>query len=210
MHLILFIYVGGEGRIYNYKSTPPRPAELSTPQEGNFYAILFYMLNYRIKKSSKAKRVSIRIDQNRQVTLTMPSRFPEYLAKQFIVQKQAWIEEKLVTIPDNIYTPEHYKQHKEKARKIISARVQDWAQIMGLSYNRLSIRHTNTRWGSCSSKRNLNFSYKLIFLAPELMDYVIIHELAHLVEMNHSKRFWNIVATYCPDYSEHRARLRNC
>ena len=168
------------------------------------------MLNYRIKKSSKAKRVSIRIDQNRQVTLTMPARFPEYLAKQFIAQKQAWIEDKLSTIPDNIYTQEHYKQHKEKARKIISARVQDWAQIMGLSYNRLSIRHTNTRWGSCSSKRNLNFSYKLIFLAPELMDYVIIHELAHLVEMNHSKRFWNIVATYCPDYSDYRAKLRNC
>ena len=169
-----------------------------------------YMLQYRIKKSSKAKRVSIRIDQNRQVILTMPSRFPQYLAKQFIAQKQAWIEEKLATIPDNIYTPEHYKQHKEKARKIISARVQYWAHIMGLSYNRLSIRHTNTRWGSCSSKRNLNFSYKLIFLAPELMDYVIIHELAHLVEMNHSKRFWNIVATYCPDCSTHRAKLRNC
>lgn len=168
------------------------------------------MLNYRIKKSSKAKRVSIRIDQNRQVTLTMPARFPEYLAKQFIDQKQAWIEDKLSTIPDNIYTQEHYKQHKEKARKIISARVQDWAQIMGLSYNRLSIRHTNTRWGSCSSKRNLNFSYKLIFLDPELMDYVIIHELAHLVEMNHSKRFWNIVATYCPDYSDYRDKLRNC
>jgi len=168
------------------------------------------MLKYRIKKSSKAKRVSIRIDQNRQVTLTMPALFPEYLAKQFIDQKQAWIEEKLATIPDNIYTQEHYKQHKEKARRIISARVQDWAQIMGLSYNQLSIRHTNTRWGSCSSKRNLNFSYRLIFLDSELMDYVIIHELSHLVEMNHSKRFWNIVATYCPDYSDQRANLRNC
>ena len=188
------------------------PVQRSCPplERGIFMLYYLYMLNYRIKKSSKAKRVSIRIDQNRQVILTMPSLFPEYLAKQFIAQKQAWIEGKLATIPDNIYTPEHYKQHKEKARRIITARVQDRAKIMGLSYNRISIRHTNTRWGSCSSKRNLNFSYKLIFLDSELMDYVIIHELAHLVEMNHSKRFWNIVATYCPDYSTYIARLKNC
>ena len=209
MHLILFIYVGEGVEFIITKTFHPVQQKLPTTQEGNFYAILFYMLNYRIKKSSKAKRVSIQIDQNRQVTLTMPALFPEYLAKQFIDQKQAWIEEKLATIPNNIYTQEHYKQHKEKARRIISARVQDWAQIMGLSYNQLSIRHTNTRWGSCSSKRNLNFSYKLIFLDSELMDYVIIHELSHLVEMNHSKRFWNIVSTYCPDYSEHRAKLRD-
>jgi predicted metal-dependent hydrolase len=168
------------------------------------------MIAYKIRKSAKAKRVSIKIDQNRQVSLIIPSRFPEYLAKQFIIQKQAWIEEKLSTIPENIYTPEHYKKHKERARGIITSRVQYWAQIMGLSYNRLSIRNTATRWGSCSNKRNLNFSYKLIFLDSELMDYVIIHELAHLVEMNHSKRFWNIVGTYCEDYRECRARLRNC
>jgi predicted metal-dependent hydrolase len=169
-----------------------------------------HMIAYKIRKSAKAKRVSIKIDQNRQVSLIIPPRFPEYLAKQFVESKQDWIQEKLATIPENIYTPEHYKKHKERAREIITNRVQYWTQIMGLSYNRLSIRHTNTRWGSCSSKRNLNFSYKLMFLEPELMDYIIIHELAHLVEMNHSKRFWNIVGTYCEDYLELRARLRNC
>jgi predicted metal-dependent hydrolase len=168
------------------------------------------MIAYKIRKSAKAKRVSIKIDQNRQVSLIIPPRFPEYLAKQFIIQKQAWIEDKLSTIPENIYTQEHYKQNKESAREIITKRVQYWTQIMGLSYNRLSIRHTNTRWGSCSSKRNLNFSYKLMFLEPELMDYIIIHELAHLVEMNHSKRFWNIVETYCEDYLELRFKLQNC
>jgi predicted metal-dependent hydrolase len=168
------------------------------------------MIAYKIRKSAKAKKGSIKIDQNRQVSLIIPPRFPEYLAKQFIIQKQAWIEEKLSTIPENIYTQEHYKKNKESARVVILTRVQYWSQIMGLSYNRLSIRHTTTRWGSCSSKRNLNFSYKLMFLEPELMDYIIIHELAHLVEMNHSKRFWNIVGTYCEDYREFRARLRNC
>ena len=168
------------------------------------------MIAYKIRKSAKAKRVSIKIDQNRQVSLIIPTKFPEYLAKQFIIQKQAWIEDKLATIPENIYTQEHYKKYKETSREIITKRVQYWAQMMGLSYNRLSIRHTTTRWGSCSSKRNLNFSYKLMFLESELMDYIIIHELAHLVEMNHSKRFWNIVGTYCEDYRELRAKLRNC
>jgi predicted metal-dependent hydrolase len=200
----------GEKKKLHVDNTPPGQAILPPLKRGIFMLYYTHMIAYKIRKSAKAKRVSIKIDQNRQVTLTIPARFPQYLAKQFIVQKQAWIEEKLATIPDNIYTQEHYKHHKEKARDIITARVQDCAQIMGLSYNRLSIRHTTTRWGSCSSKRNLNFSYKLIFLDSELMDYVIIHELAHLVEMNHSKRFWNIVGTYCEDYLELRARLRNC
>ena len=100
MHLILFIYVGEGVEFIITKTFHPVQQKLPTTQEGNFYAILFYMLNYRIKKSSKAKRVSIQIDQNRQVTLTMPALFPEYLAKQFIDQKQAWIEEKLATIPN--------------------------------------------------------------------------------------------------------------
>jgi predicted metal-dependent hydrolase len=166
------------------------------------------MVAYTIKKSNKTKRVSIRINANREVIVTIPPRVPQYIAKQFVESKQDWIQEKLATIPENIYTEQHYKEHRDRARIIITARVVYWSEVMGLSYNRLSIRHTTTRWGSCSSKRNLNFSYRLMFLEPELMDYVVIHELVHLVEMNHSVRFWHIVAQYCPDYKILRGLLR--
>ena len=166
------------------------------------------MVAYTIKKSNKTKRVSIRINANREIIVTMPPRVPQYIAKQFVESKQDWIQEKLATIPENIYTEQHYQEHRDRARIIITARVVYWSEVMGLSYNRLSIRHTSTRWGSCSSKRNLNFSYRLMFLEPELIDYVVIHELAHLVEMNHSVRFWNIVAQYCPDYKILRNSLR--
>ena len=67
-----------------------------------------------------------------------------------------------------------------------------------------------TRWGSCSNKGNLNFNWKLILLAPELLDYVVVHELAHRREMNHSKNFWKIVEAELPDYRERRRRLKEC
>lgn len=166
------------------------------------------MIAYTIKKSHKAKRVTIRINRDKAVIVTIPRYMPQYVARQFVESKQDWIQEKLAIMPENLYTQQHYLEHRDRARVIITARVVYWAEVMGLAYNRLSIRNTTTRWGSCSSKRNLNFSYRLMFLEPELMDYVVIHELAHLVEMNHSARFWNIVSQYCPDYKILRSLLR--
>ena len=71
----------------------------------------------------------------------------------------------------------------------------------------ITIRNQKRRWGSCSSKGNLNFNYRLHYLPQELMDYVVVHELAHRLEMNHSARFWNIVGQYDPKYREHQKQL---
>ena len=86
-------------------------------------------------------------------------------------------------------------------------RLQLYAPQMGVSYNRVTIRNQKGRWGSCSSKGNLNFNYRLHYLPRELMDYVVVHELAHRLEMNHSARFWNIVGKYDPKYREHQKML---
>ena len=86
-------------------------------------------------------------------------------------------------------------------------RLDRYAPDMGVTYNRVTIRNQKGRWGSCSSKGNLNFNYRLHYLPQELMDYVVVHELAHRLEMNHSARFWNIVGQYDPKYREHQKRL---
>jgi predicted metal-dependent hydrolase len=101
-----------------------------------------------------------------------------------------------------------YLKHKEEARRVIMARLSHYAALYGYTWNRVAIRDQQRRWGSCSSKKNLNFNYKLIFLPKHLLDYVVIHELCHLVEMNHGKDFWDKVSVCCPNYQSCIAELR--
>ena len=101
----------------------------------------------------------------------------------------------------------HYVKHKEAARALVHARLAHWASIYNLTYKRVAIRNTRSRWGSCSKAGNLNFSYKLILLPLHLADYVIVHELCHLVEFNHSPRFWALVARTLPDYKARKSEI---
>jgi len=97
---------------------------------------------------------------------------------------------------------------KKQAKVYFFRRVDELAQAYSFEYNRVSIRDQSTRWGSCSSYKNLNFNWRL-FLAPNsISDYVIIHELAHTKQMNHSKAFWEIVGNILPDYKARRRWLR--
>jgi predicted metal-dependent hydrolase len=102
----------------------------------------------------------------------------------------------------------NYIQYKETARKFIVQKVEQYSGIYGYTFGRVSIRNTKTRWGSCSEKGNLNFSYKLLFLPEPLAEYIVAHEVCHLGELNHSARFWNLVAKTIPDWQEKRKRLR--
>ena len=102
----------------------------------------------------------------------------------------------------------HYQEHKEMARELAIARLHHFNQHYELEWKREAIRNQRRCWGSCSSLKNLNFNYKVLFLPPELRDYIIVHELCHLVELNHGQRFWALVAEQIPDYRLHRAQLR--
>jgi predicted metal-dependent hydrolase len=93
-----------------------------------------------------------------------------------------------------------YAEHKEAARALCHERLDHYNQHYQLKFNRVAIRNTRSRWGSCSSKKNLNFNYRILFLEPELQDYLIVHELCHLQEMNHAPQFWALVAEQIPDY----------
>ncbi|HKI74622.1 MAG TPA: SprT family zinc-dependent metalloprotease [Pseudomonadales bacterium] len=94
-----------------------------------------------------------------------------------------------------------------KARVVLTKRVDRLCALTGLSYQKLQIRGQRSRWGSCSSNRTLSLNYKLMFLEPELVRYLIVHELSHLRVLNHSRRFWNVVAQYEPRWRLRDAQL---
>ena len=102
-----------------------------------------------------------------------------------------------------------YQTLKEEARNIITARVEFFAQQYGVTYGRIAIRDQRTRWGSCSNKKNLNFNFRVAFLPDEFRDYIIVHEICHLKELNHSKRFWELVSQFFPHYTSIHKQLRN-
>jgi len=98
--------------------------------------------------------------------------------------------------------------NKELARALVFERIKYFNQNYRFKIRRISIRNQRSRWGSCSKKGNLNFNYRIVLLPPVVSDYIIVHELCHLGEFNHSKRFWGLVAKTIPDYQQIRKELR--
>ena len=101
-----------------------------------------------------------------------------------------------------------YKAHKEGARAVIREKIQRYNEIYQYRLARISIRNQQTRWGSCSKNGNLNFNYKILFLEEPFADYIVVHELCHLQELDHSQKFWNLVAQVFPNYKQIRGELR--
>jgi predicted metal-dependent hydrolase len=168
---------------------------------------------YEVRHSGRAQRIRLTIKQDKRIVLTLPVGVPERLGKLFVKSKRNWIINKLTQFEAHEASKrpilrQEYLQKKEIARKKITPAVEEWARRMGLQYNRIAIKNTTTRWGSCSTKKNLNFHYQLAFIEEDLMEYVIIHELCHLKHMHHSYVFWKMVETWCPEWRERRKRLR--
>ena len=164
---------------------------------------------------SRRKTISIQIDREGQVIVRTPYGITKRQVEEFLYEKKDWIlqtrqrveKRKTEQIP---ISEEVRREGIERAKRIFPERTAYFAKRMGVDYGRITIREQKTRWGSCSSKGNLNFNWKLVLLAPELLDYVVVHELAHRREMNHSKNFWKIVEAELPDYRERRRRLKEC
>jgi predicted metal-dependent hydrolase len=98
--------------------------------------------------------------------------------------------------------------YRRLARELLSARVAHWSAATGLAPGRLSVRDTTSRWGSCSSRGHLSFNWKIVMAPPPVVDYLVVHELCHLRHLDHSPRFWALVARHCPDYERARRWLR--
>lgn len=109
---------------------------------------------------------------------------------------------KIIKQPDR-----RYLNNKEEARKLVLSRLEYYNRYYNYKWNRVSVKNTKRRWGSCSARKNLNFCYKVVFLPPELADYVVVHELCHLGQFNHSTEFWKLVSHTLPEYKLLRKRL---
>ena len=167
---------------------------------------------------SNRKTVTIQVNSNLSVTVTAPRSTSEKDIEEILKKKEAWISKHIEKIKETKERFEAESTEKltrekvialaEEALKIIPARVEYFAKVIGVTYGKITIRNQKTRWGSCSSKGNLNFNCLLMLAPPEVLDYVVVHELCHRKQMNHSKAFWLEVEKVLPDYKEARKWLK--
>lgn len=172
-------------------------------------------LVYDLKVSQRAKRMRIAIYCDGAVVVTAPNGVNGNLIEQFILRKARWIFDKLDYFKARGNHPfvrsgkGEFLKYKQEALVLAKSRVEYFNEKYGFKFNKINIRNQKTRWGSCSRKGNLNFNYKIALLPEHLADYIIVHELCHLREFNHSKKFWNLVAQEIPDYAQHRKEINN-
>jgi predicted metal-dependent hydrolase len=209
-----------------------RPLEHSSKQN-TFYILMSKSLNlfYTIERRKvKYPRVIVYPDQS--VKFVIPVRFPERNVQIFIRDHEPWVQKKLAQFakprekfihlkPGEIlffgepFSPDFSGDRKaliafyrKSAKEYLTLRTAELATKHGFIYSKLSITSAKTRWGSCSSKKNISFSYLLIKAPAHIIDYVILHELAHTKILNHSPSFWKKVAEICPGYKEAKNWLK--
>lgn len=171
-------------------------------------------VEYTLRVSKRARRMRLAIYCDGSFVVTAPRYASENIIEQFIIQKSQWIIDKLeyfksfsglVVLKSS---KKDYIKYKEQALALAQNRIEHFNKIYGFKFNKINIKNQKTRWGSCSKKGNLNFNYKIALISERLADYIIVHELCHLKEFNHSKKFWNLVAKSIPDYLKIREELK--
>lgn len=174
-------------------------------------------MDYKIIYSSR-KTISIEIKRDGQVVVRAPRFLSRRQLDEFVKRHEPWIQKQLDRLEEEALSEEGNAQKLSQADirrladlavKAIPQRVDFYARKMGVTYGRITIRNQKTRWGSCSSKGNLNFNCLLMLTPPDVLDYVVVHELCHLKEMNHSPRFWAEVEKVLPGYREPKKWLHD-
>ena len=168
-------------------------------------------MTYQLIRSAR-KTIAIQITPAGDVVVRCPKRCSRREAEAFLESKRDWIETHLARIAEKPVLPrltgEAIKALANQAADDLPQRAARLAPLVGVRYGRITIRSQRTRWGSCSAKGNLNFNCLLMLAPSQVRDYVVIHELCHRIELNHSARFWAEVERVMPDYKSHRAWLK--
>ena len=177
---------------------------------------------YTLRHSTRARRLRITVARGGVVVVVVPRGMSVQKAEAFVRAKADWIRRALLRareatslLPYAWPARREYLAHRAEAKAVVLARVTRIAAqyyqrgaSRELSYGAVTIRNQKSLWGSCSRKRNLSFNFRIIFLPPAAQDYIVAHELSHLVHFNHSAKFWAMVAEAVPEYKEIRKELR--
>lgn len=166
---------------------------------------------------SKRKTIGIQV-KDTQVIVRAPLRTPRSEIEGFLLRSADWIEKQILrqeeikakerANPVERLTRQELESLAQEALKVIPQRVAYYAPKVGVTYGRITIRNQKSRWGSCSAKGNLNFNCLLMLAPPEVLDSVIVHELCHRLEMNHSRKFYEHVLRVYPEYYKHHSWLK--
>lgn len=172
---------------------------------------------YTIERSKRSRSLRITIYPNMDIRVSMPFFMPESTARKFVYNKRPWILKKLAHFRKKSVSKlklflqglkkKDYIEQKAKALVLVKERLEFYNKHYNAVYKKVTIRNQKFRWGSCSHTGNLNFNFKIVYLPKPAQDYIVVHELCHLLELNHSKRFWDLVAEKMPDYKSIRRGL---
>ncbi len=173
-------------------------------------------VEYYVRTSSTAKRLRVAVHPGGNVMVTVPVRVPSVLIKKFLQFKAEWLLQSIQRLrlvaplpaANKRESRKRFLESKTAARGLVLQKLSHFNQQYNFKVGEVTIRNQKTRWGSCSKTGNLNFNYKIVTLPERLVDLIIVHELCHLAEMNHSKRFWRRVAEQIPDYKERSKELK--
>ena len=167
---------------------------------------------------SNRRTLSLQVRHDGQVLVRAPKNASLREIEAFVRKNADWLKKHLAMVekqrtaeasnPVVPLTMDDIRALADRAMRIIPDRTAYFASLIGVTYGRITIRNQKTRWGSCSARGNLNFNCLLMLAPPEVLDYVIVHELCHRKEMNHSPRFWSEVAKVIPDYRIHEKWLK--
>ena len=168
-------------------------------------------MEYKIIYSDR-KTISILI-KNGEVIVRAPRGIPQKKISEMVGKNREWIDKNLEKSrkKKELYESlslEDIKALKDRAKIVLKDKTEHYSKIMGLKHGRITITSAKTRFGSCSSKGNISYSYRLLLYPEAAWDYVVVHELAHLVEMNHSPKFYKIIEKILPDYKKRRDCLK--
>ena len=166
-----------------------------------------------VLERSKRKTLSIQVTEDMQLQVKAPFHTSEREIYRFLQQRRYWIYKQAQRmLASNINrierTEKEIQQLRQQARLVLTEKTRIYGKLLGVSYNKIRIGNQRTRWGSCSSSGTLSYNWRLVLMPESIMDYVVVHELCHLIEMNHSPRFWQLVANALPDYKERRMWLK--